>query len=132
MKAANPETKAAGPRLRFDRVAIGLVERVRSAVAEFAPIGAIVLFAVTAPIRLPAKTAAAIETKIRHLFGSRRAARIEDKSTMHGNGIFISIDKTGSRSAPVVLGFVHNPETDAGQLFKTTRNELAMRRTAKV
>ena len=58
-----------------------------------------------------------------------RRKRIEEQTTIHGNGVCLSIEKTGSRSAPVVRGFVHNPETDARQLFKTTRNELAERRT---
>jgi hypothetical protein len=55
----------AKPRLRFDRVALGLVADLQAALRESIPIGQTVIVTVTAPIRLPSKTAAALEEKIR-------------------------------------------------------------------
>ena len=49
------------PRLRFDRVALGLVGGLQAALSEFVPDGQTVILTITAPIRLPSKTAAALE-----------------------------------------------------------------------
>src|SRR5579862_8231056 len=56
--------EAAKPRLRFDKVVIKLMERLQSTCGEIVPEGMTVLLTVTAPIRLAAKTAAALEDKI--------------------------------------------------------------------
>jgi hypothetical protein len=46
------------PRLRFDRVALGLVRRLHDALHEAVPDGKTVILTITAPIRMPSKTAA--------------------------------------------------------------------------
>jgi hypothetical protein len=57
---------AAKPRLRFDRVATRLIERLQATPGESVPDGMTVLLTITAPIRLPSKTAASLEDKIQN------------------------------------------------------------------
>ena len=61
------------PRLRFDRVALGLVRRLQARLCESVPDGKTVILTITAPIRVPAKTAAALENKIRTSLAPVRA-----------------------------------------------------------
>ncbi len=61
------------PRLRFDRVALGLVRRLQARLCELVPDGKTVILTITAPIRVPAKTAAALENKIRTSLAPVRA-----------------------------------------------------------
>ncbi len=63
------QRNAAKPHLRFDRVATGLVERLRASHGETVPAGVTVLLTLTAPILLPAKTTASLEDKY-ELFSS--------------------------------------------------------------
>jgi hypothetical protein len=51
------EGNAAKPRLRFDKVATRLIERLQATLGETVPDGTTVLLTITAPIRLPSKTA---------------------------------------------------------------------------
>jgi hypothetical protein len=74
---------AAKLRLRFDRVAIRLIERLQATLEETVPDGMTVLVTITAPIRLPSKTAAALEDRMRTLLG-RRSPGQDAKDTIHG------------------------------------------------
>ncbi|CAA6603395.1 conserved hypothetical protein [Rhodospirillaceae bacterium LM-1] len=110
-------TEGLGPSklgLRFDRVVIGLVGRLRAFAEDVVPEGTTVLVAVTAPIRVPAKTTAALKERIGALLAG--AARHE-KSTIHGNRTTIRIVEHRTRQAPKFLGFVHNPDSDPDRLF---------------
>ena len=49
------------PRLRFDRVALGFVRRLQAALSASVPDGRTLILTITAPIRVPSKTAAALE-----------------------------------------------------------------------
>ena len=60
------QANAAKPGLRFDKVATRLMERLRAALGETVPDGTTVLLTITAPIRLPSKTAASLEDKIQN------------------------------------------------------------------
>jgi hypothetical protein len=112
------------PRLRFDRVALGLIERLRTALYASVPDGRTVIVTVTAPIRLPAKTALALEEKIRKLVATRAApARLTD--TIHGNEIQVHLLKGGSARTARLIGFVHNPDSDPGILIHVARSLLA-------
>ena len=53
------------PRLRFDRVALGFVRRLQAALSASVPDGRTLILTITAPIRVPSKTAAALEDNIR-------------------------------------------------------------------
>lgn len=103
-------------RLRFDKVVIRLMDRLQASLREIVPDGTTVLLTVTAPIRLPAKTAAALEEKIRDLLG-RRSPRRDEADTIHGNRVRIRLVRGGSERAPKLIGFVHNSDPDAPRLL---------------
>lgn len=104
--------------LRFDKVALELIERVRSGTSEVIPSGSTLVFTVTAPIRLSAKTAAALEDIVRAAL-ARRAASIDIKQMLHGNGVRIQL--MPGRASHKVIGFVHNPEIAPELLLDVTR-----------
>ena len=58
---------AAKLRLRFDKVATRLIERLQATLDEAVPDGMAVLLTITVPIRLASKTAAALEDRIQTL-----------------------------------------------------------------
>ena len=111
------------PRLRFDRVALGLVGGLLAALSEFVPDGEAVILTITAPIRLPSKTAAALESKIRDCL-ARRSARVEVKGTIYGNQIRVRLVRGVSRRMSKVIGFVHNPDSDPDVLLRLTQSLL--------
>jgi hypothetical protein len=108
-------------RLRFDRVALGLVRRLQAALSESVPDGKTVIVTVTAPIWLPSKTAAALEEIIRTCL-PRRSTPVEAKDTIHGNQIRVRLVKCGSRYSSKVIGFVHNPDSDPEVLLDITQS----------
>jgi hypothetical protein len=121
---AAARAKITKPRLRFDRVALRLVDDLRTALGGSVPHGQTVLVTVTAPIRLPARTATAIEEKIRKLVATRAApARLTD--TIHGNGIQVHLLKGGTGRTARLIGFVHNPDSDPSILIDVARALLA-------
>ena len=116
---------AAGPRLRFDKVATRVIERLRATLGETVPDGMTVLLTITAPIRLPAKTAAALEDKIRELLGRGSPGR-DEMDTIHGNRVRIRLSRDESERAPKMIGFVHNPDSDPLLLLHMTRELLEL------
>jgi hypothetical protein len=117
------QATAEKPRLRFDRVVIRLIEHLQATVGATVPAGTTVLLTVTAPIRLPAKTASALEDKIQTLLG-RGAPQRDLNDTVHGNDVRIRLLRDGPERAPKMIGFVHNPETAPLQLFDVTSKLL--------
>jgi hypothetical protein len=110
-------------RLRFDRVALGFMARLRAALADSVPEGKTVLVTITAPIRLDGKTAAELEEKIRSTL-ARRLTRLDLSETIYGNRIRVRLAKVAARRAPKVVGFVHNPDTDADILLEIAESLL--------
>ena len=112
-KSATTEDKitqriaAAGIRLRFDRVALSLLEGIRGSMAETVPVGQVIAFTITAPIKLPTRTDTALQEWL-HRLGAHRLG-----TTINGNRIRAGrmIDSRGD--VPKVIGFVHNPESNA-------------------
>jgi hypothetical protein len=84
-----------------------------------------VLLTVTAPIRLPSKTAAALEDKIQTLLGRGSPGR-DEKDTIHGNRVHIRLLKGESTRAPKLIGFVHNADSDPLLLLNVTRELLEL------
>jgi hypothetical protein len=119
------EGDAAKPRLRFDKVATGLIERLQAALGETVPDGMTVLLTITAPIRLPSKTAASLEDKIQTLLGRRSPGR-DVQDTIHGNSVHIRFLKDVSGRAPKLIGFVHNSDSDSLQFLNMTREMLEL------
>ena len=114
---------AAKPRLRFDKVATMLMERLQATLGEIVPDGMTVLLTITAPIHLASKTAVSLEDKIQTLLGRGSGDR-DEKDTIHGNRVQIRILKDKSKRAPKMIGFVHNPDSDPRLLLNMTRELL--------
>ena len=113
----------AKPRLRFDKVVLRLIGGLQEALREEVPEGQALILTATAPIRLPAKTAAVLEEKIRACL-ARRSAKVEVDETIHGNRVRVRLVKDISRRASKVIGFVHNPETDPEVLLHLAQSLL--------
>ena len=109
------------PRLRFDKVAIRLIQEVRDALQASVPDGTAVVVTVSAPIRLASKTAAAIAEVGRELLRERR---VEARRIIHDNAVRIRVIK-GARGAAKVAGFVHNKETRPELLIGASEALLA-------
>jgi hypothetical protein len=107
------------PRLRFDRVVVGLLGRLRAALTERVPPGATAVVTITAPIRLASRTAAMLEEMIGALLRGRSGRRPLRK-TVNGNQIRIQIMRRGGTSTSPLAGFVHNRDSDPGVLFDLT------------
>ena len=120
------------PRLRFDRVVVRVLGRLRAALAERVPQGTTAVVTITAPIRLASRTAAALEEMIGTL-PRARSVRRPLRKTINGNQIRIQIMRTGGTSKAPLAGFVHNPDSDTSVLFDVTRALLRVgsRRTSR-
>lgn len=110
---------AAKPRLRFDKAATRVIERLRGTLAKTVPDGMTVVLTITAPIRVPSKTAGSLEDKIRTLLGRRSPGR-DERSTIHGNRVRIRLLRGEAERAPKMVGFVHNSDTDPRLLLNMT------------
>lgn len=113
----------ATPRLRSDKVVQRLVRDVRAGATQSVPDGSAVIVTVTAPIRQPGKTAAALESAIRACL-ARRSAKPDIKDTLYGNEIRIRRIAGAPRGAPKIIGFVHNPDTDGGIVLDLAQSLL--------
>jgi hypothetical protein len=98
------------PGLRFDKVVTRVTDRLRAALGDVIPARTAVLITITAPIRLPGKTAGAIEEKVHRVLASKGSRNV--KTTVHGNGIRIRVVKSPPGRGPNVRVFVHNPDVD--------------------
>lgn len=117
------QSKDAKLRLRFDKVATTVVERLRGTLSETVPDGMTVLLTITAPIRLPSRTVASLEEKARSLL-SRGSPGRDEIATIHGNRVRIRLLRGKSERAPKMIGFVHNPDSDSLLLLNMTRELL--------
>jgi len=116
-----PDQAVTEPRLRFDKVARRLVASVSDAVHELVPPGTIVVFTVTAPVRLPSKTARALRDRIRSVLASGPGrAKLEER--LEGNLVRIWV-LTKKNVGERVIGLVHNPGPNADDLLATALSE---------
>ena len=113
------------PRLRFDKVATRVIERLKAALGVTVPEGMTVLLTITAPIHLASKTTAALEDKIHTMLGRESPSR-DEKITIHGNRVQIRVLRDASKRAPKMIGFVHNPDSDRLLLLNTTDELLEL------
>jgi hypothetical protein len=113
----------AKPRLRFDRVALRLVDGLRASLSPLVPDGEAVVVTGTAPIRLAAKTADSLEGRVRDALARRPETNLEE--TNYGNQVRVRFVTGVSRRAPKVAGFVHNPDpAHAALLLDLTQSLL--------
>lgn len=110
---------AAKLRLRFDKVALRVVGRLKAALASAVPEGQTVVFTISAPIRLPAKTAAALENMLRS-----DSPDAERREVIHDNEVRTRRVKGVPKHMPKMLGFVHNFESDAGAILALAEARL--------
>ncbi len=111
------------PRLRFDKAVIRLLRDLREAACDSVPDGWTVAVTVTAPIRVPGKTADALSPVLGRIASSGTARR---SLHVHGNRIRLQSFRSG-RSGAKFIGFVHNPDTDPAPLFDAAKVLLARR-----
>ncbi|MFT3827896.1 MAG: hypothetical protein QM731_28520 [Chitinophagaceae bacterium] len=102
--------------LRFDKVVVRLFGHLRTAIEEAIPDDETVIVTVTAPIKLPSKTAQALEEQIRHLLksGTRNRKR---KLSIFQNEVSIKIAGASSKRSVKLIGLVHHRDTDPAQLL---------------
>lgn len=109
------------PRLRFDKVALGLVRALQADPGNLVREGEMVIVTVTAPIRSDSKTTAALRETIRECL-ARRARRVEVRQTIHENRTAVRRVKGMPGPTSRVIGFVHNPGPDPGVLLDLTES----------
>jgi hypothetical protein len=114
--------RSAEPRLRFDRVALGLIARLQESLSASVPDGRTVVVTVTAPSRQDSRTGAILSQEIGGLLA---AGRTSLRRTIHGNRTEVRILAGGTARTPRLVGFVHNPKPDPALLFEATRCVLA-------
>jgi hypothetical protein len=112
-------SKVTPPRLRFDRVVLRVFERLRTTFRDEVPGGVTVVFTLTAPIRVPGKTVAVMEERIRALLGKRTSRGLLTE-TIHGNEVRIRILRGVKTATAPLVGFVHNRDSDTAILFDLT------------
>jgi len=105
--------------LRFDKSVVRLISGLKSSLAETVPEGEALILSVTAPIRLRAKTTAVLEDMI------RQGTELPD--TVNGNQVRLRRLTNLPANRPKMLGFVHNPTTDAGTIFALAEDWLRKR-----
>jgi hypothetical protein len=110
---------AAKIRLRFDQAVLRLVNGLKAALAEIVPQDQTVIFTVTAPIRHPAKTTAAIESLVRAGLPDGEICNM-----IHGNQVRLRRIASVAAEMPRVIGFVHNPEADANLVLALAETQL--------
>lgn len=113
------KVRAAKLRLRFDKVALRLIRDLKNAVAEIVPENQTLVFTVTAPINRPSKTAAAIEDLVRDSLPDSEVHR-----TIYDNRVLLGPISGVAPGMPKVVGFVHNPESDARSVLALARARL--------
>jgi hypothetical protein len=111
--------RAAKLRSRFDKVALPLVSELKAALASVVPEGQSVVFTISAPIGLPAKTAAALANMARSSPATQSAVRSCTAPRFE-------IRRLGyvPKSKPKVLGFVHSVESDASAILAVAEARL--------
>src|ERR1700681_2044692 len=111
--------RAAKLRPRFDKMALRFVGGLKAVLAGVVPEGQIVVFTISAPIRLPGKTAVALENMVRS-----RPRDAERREIVHDNKV--RIRRLGNRPThmPKVLGVVHSVEPDAGAILALAEARL--------
>lgn len=107
---------AAEIRLRHDKVVRELTGDLEDALSAGVPDGQAILFTCTAPIRLSGKTAKALMESVREGFSGAE--------TLFGNRILVRRVTGLPTGRPRVLGFVHNPDSDAVRILDIAEKAL--------
>jgi hypothetical protein len=111
-----PGLSAASLGLRFDKVVVRVLGRLRSFAEADGAAGATILVAITAPIRSPAKTVEDLEALIVDRRGVGDGC-IRADAVIQGNGVSLRLVDGAPAGAPKLIGFVHNPDAPAQRLL---------------
>ena len=106
------QVKAAKIRLRFDKVVRTLCARLNAALTKNVPDGRSIVFTVTAPIKRPAETAAALESLFR---GGMPKAEV--RKAIRGNHVRARLLSGVAARRPKVMLLVHNPDSDSSLIL---------------
>ncbi len=87
------------------------------------PHGKTLIVIASAPIQLPARTAKALQDKIRSRLAGQ-PKRFDLRDTINGNEIRARLVSGSVRGQSNVIAFVQNPDADADALLKTTQSLL--------
>ena len=112
---------SAGIRLRFDKVALRLIGDLQASAAEVFPEDESIVFTVTAPIKRPAKTSAALHRLLRDLPSGNV------RQTINGNEVCARKVDAVVTGMPRVMGFVHNPESNPDLILDLVESKLTGR-----
>jgi hypothetical protein len=91
----------------------------KAALTDIVPENQTLIFTVTAPIRLPAKTATELERLARSVLPGG-----EVRDTIHCNQVRLRRVTGVLACMPRVIGFVHNSECDAGLIIASAESRL--------
>ena len=108
--------------LRFDKVVVRVLGDLRALAEQVIPEPFGVAFTLTAPIRLPAKTVEALRPRLEALAAPGRPTA-DDGLSLHGNQVRLRL-ATRAAGRPKLIGFVHNPDQDAGRLLDLAERGL--------
>jgi hypothetical protein len=113
------------PRLRFDKVATTLIQRLKANLNRTVPEGSTILLTLTAPIRLPSRTAASIEEKITNLLKVSVPTSVAT-DLVHGNHIHIHLSTNQPPPSPKLIAFVHNADSHPLPLLNIAHELLTL------
>ncbi|MEQ8684764.1 MAG: hypothetical protein RIE86_05710 [Imperialibacter sp.] len=108
-KASGLSVTALG--LRFDKVVVRVLGSIRDSLAPETPAGKVVIMTITAPIKLPAKTADALKGKILEALASGIPHEELNIAVFH-NTVCLKVLNVSPHQGMKFLGLVHNPDTD--------------------
>ncbi|SRR5258708_3730052 len=109
--------------LRFDKVVVRLLGNIRMAIEQKIPKNMTVLMAITAPIKLPAKTEYELIEKLND-FLEAGVQHQDSVLAIFQNKVRLRIIKPSSRQTTKFVGLVHNPDIDAKLLLNLTAKWL--------
>jgi hypothetical protein len=95
--------------LRFDRVAIRLLENIRVAIEQKIEEEITVIMTITAPIKLPAKTASQLIEKIKNFLEFGIPPK-DSSITIFQNKVQLRFVKSSKKESSKFIGLVHNPD----------------------
>ena len=102
--------------LRFDRVVVRLLDRLRRSLEVRASDDVAVVLTLTAPLRAPGRLAGALEAEIAALLQDGRAGS-ERTLLLLGNHADLRLVQPARTDAPRLLGFVRNPGVEAAKVL---------------
>lgn len=109
------------PRLRFDKVVLRVTDRLRKALGQRTPDGTAVLWTISAPIRLPGQTTAALRARIDDCLAGGPA---EIEELISGNSVRVRLVGGAPRLTSRVIGFVHSENTEPELLLDVAQSLL--------